>query len=231
MGSKADNSRYQKEQSLTESSFKKVRGLCFIFILLAFFPGFYGTRALAQDTASNKNPAKPNSIKTDHSPRRATYYALVLPGLGQVYNHKYWKVPIVYVGFGACIYFITTNHRYYKELKDAYTWASVTNKIIYPPTPPNILHPIPDPPNDWAKNYSEDKIKEGRDYYRRNLEISYIATGAWYILTVVDAVVDAHFFDYDINDDLTLQVRPWSPAVGVTSTFGVTTGLNLTLRF
>lgn len=219
-------------QSLPVSLLRKARGLCFVLFVSVILPCLTGNTVAAQDTAVKKQQTAPDDWKEEHSPHKATIYALVLPGSGQIYNHKYWKVPIVYAGFATCIYFISTNTKLYRELRDAYTYESVTKKIEYPPTWPNLFHPIPDPPNDWAtKGYTESQLKEGRDYYRRNLEISYIFTGVWYILTVVDAVVDAHFFDYDINDDLSMQIKPWVPVMGTNTTFGVPSGVNLTLKF
>lgn len=222
----------KQEQSLPFSFSRKGYRLCFLFSVMVFIVLSFPNQVIAQDTTANNPKTLPAETKEIHSPRKATIYALVLPGLGQAYNRKYWKIPIVYAGFGACIYFIQYNTKYYRELRDAYEWVTVTSKTNYPPTPANIFHPIPDPPNEWAtQGRSAEQLKYGRDAYRRNLEISYIFTGVWYILTVVDATVDAHFFDYDISNDLTLQLKPWSPAMGTSASLGVQGGINLTLKF
>jgi len=220
-----------KVQSLQVSSLLRARRLCFVLILLALILNPAGNKASGQDTATKAGNSVPVKLKETHSPHKATIYALVLPGSGQIYNRKYWKVPIVYAGFGTCIYFISYNTKLYRDVKAAYEWAAVTQNTVYPPTPPFLFDSIPGPPNKYAEEYNASQLKTGVDSYRRNLEVSYIITGVWYLLTVVDAVVDAHFFDYDINDDLSLKVKPWVPAPAINSAYSFSGGLNLTLRF
>ncbi len=231
MANTAEYKHIKQEQSLPVSSSRKVYGIYFLFLLLNFFSNFLTNKAIAQDTSLINPSIAPVLPEAIHSPRKATIYAMVLPGLGQAYNHKYWKIPVVYAGFAACIYFIQYNNKYYQNLKDAYEWSTVTSKTNYPPAPVNNFHPIPDPPNEYATKYPAETLKSYRDSFRHDLEVSYIFTGVWYILTVVDAVVDAHFFDYDISNDLTLQVKPWAPALGTNTAYGISGGVNLTLRF
>jgi hypothetical protein len=222
--SKISNILKEGQQSQQISFSRKVCGLIFVFILQAVFANNIRNNAIAQKTSAIVSDTVIAKPKTIHSPRKATILAMVLPGMGQLYNRKYWKLPIVYAGFGACIYFIQFNSKYYHDFKDAYVF-NTTN------FPPGLTNPFPQPPNNYAVKYTAEQNKAGRDYYRRNLEVSYIATGVWYILTIVDATVDAHFFDYDISDDLTLNIKPWVPTFGINTAYGGSGGINLTLRF
>ncbi len=129
-----------------------------------------------------------------HSPQKATLYSTVLPGLGQAYNKKYWKIPIIYVGFGVLTYFIISNRKEYIKYNDAFNFVPEGNDTI--------------PPNDYWYKYDESQLSAGRNYYRRNMEFSCILAGLWYILNIVDAAVDAHLFDYDISDDLSIKFQP-----------------------
>lgn len=135
------------------------------------------------------------SYKAPHSPQKATLYSLVLPGLGQAYNKKYWKIPIIYTGFAVFTYFIITYRNEYVKYRDAYDYK----------TRGDTLFPID---NDYVNKYTEDQLISGRDFHLRNLEFNYILAGLWYILNIVDATVDAHLFDYDISDDLSIKFSP-----------------------
>lgn len=137
----------------------------------------------------------PDSIKVKpHSPTKATIMSACLPGLGQIYNKKYWKLPIVYAGFGVLGYFIYTNADEYSNFKGAYIESSEGNM--------NGSH------SNLVQRYSKDELLSAREYYRRNLEVSCLLTAVWYALNILDATVDAHLFTYTISDDLTFKVEP-----------------------
>lgn len=136
-----------------------------------------------------------NTQKKPHSAHKATIYSLILPGLGQAYNKKYWKVPVVYVGFGVIGYMISNNRKEYKLYKAAYEFVPIEGD-----DQPS--------PNEYYDLYSKDQLKQGRDYYRRNMELSYIFAGFWYLLNVIDASVDAHLFEFQVSPNLSLRFDP-----------------------
>jgi hypothetical protein len=139
-------------------------------------------------------------------PGKASLYSAILPGAGQFYNEKYWKVPVVYGGFGTLAYFINRNTRYYKDLKQA-------------------LIDYPDHDMKYFDNgLTEDQITRGKDIYKRYRDLSYILTGAFYILQIIDATVDAYLFDWDVGEDISFRLEPAalsSPYSPYNNTFGV----------
>lgn len=191
----------------------------FVLLLILFTLAWQGL--LAQDTLILKDKPVESVVVQDknHDPKKATLLALI-PGAGQAYNHKYWKMPIVYVGFGTTIYFAITNGSDYRLYRDAYDYKMGINTHVSQEA------------IDESVKYTEDNLITLRDYYRGNMELSWILTAAWYIIQVIDANVDAHFFYYDVGDDLTLQIEPQFNTINEFNLgYGNNIGLSLKLNF
>ncbi len=173
--------------------------ICFLAILF-FATGF---SALGQESANDSIRIAKNEAV--HSPRKATIYSAVLPGLGQIYNRKYWKVPLVYGGFATLGYFINFNNEEYVKLRQAYSdiidTDPNTNSFVKLVTDPKRLEP------DRIGQLTES-LRKGKDYWRRNRDLVVIGTVVFYAINIIDASVDAHFFNFDISDDLTIN---WVP--------------------
>jgi hypothetical protein len=163
---------------------------------------------LQKDTVSKLNPITEQKIAAPvHSPKKAAMYSAILPGMGQAYNKKYWKIPIVYGGFAALGYFIRWNNKEYTTAKQAY--IDLTDKD--PDTNSfldlkQISYYNLNSPADVANLKSG--LTSSQDYYRRNRDLLIIITFAFYGLNIIDASVDGHFFNFDISDDLTMKVQP-----------------------
>lgn len=185
-------------------------------LLLIAFPQITS----AQDSAIYfpPRPMDETLIKEPHSAHLATIYSLALPGLGQAYNKKYWKIPIIYAGFTFLAYNIKVNSDEMRKFTAAYKY--VANNESYPTD------------NKYVIRYKDpNDLLRGRDFYRRKVELNIIWSAAWYILNVLDATVDAHFFDYDVSDNLSMHLEPtWlpSPDGGFA---GSAQGLKLCLKF
>ncbi len=145
--------------------------------------------------------------KREHSPRKATIYSAVLPGLGQIYNKKYWKVPLVYIGFGTLGYFIDWNNDQYTLYREAY--ADIADDD--PNT--NSFEELNfegrwNLDNPRERNQFSEALNRAKETARRNRDLVIISTAAFYALNIIDASVDAHLFNFDISDDLTMK---WIP--------------------
>ncbi|MCC6817960.1 MAG: hypothetical protein IT245_03590 [Bacteroidia bacterium] len=134
---------------------------------------------------------KDSVIVRKHSPHKATIYSAVLPGLGQAYNRKYWKIPIVYAALGVSTYFMIMNADSMRQRQDALKAMLDSD--------PNTL-----PAGKYAK-IPESVLKAQRNYYRTNRDYSIIAMAAFYVLNIVDAAVDAHFYKFNIDQPLSLR--------------------------
>lgn len=177
----------------------------------------------------NMKPFKPN-------PTKAVLFSAILPGLGQIYNRAYWKLPIVYGGFMGCIYAVTWNNRNYKDYSTAYL---------------DLMNDVKDHPNDskaWSSSWVDiakkngrdpaefitntrlqDNIKSRKDYFRRYRDLSIIITAGVYAICMIDAYVDAQLFDFDISPDLSMRIEP---AVTPKTSFSDRSyGLNCSIKF
>ena len=151
----------------------------------------------------------PEFAEEIHSPKQAAIYSAILPGLGQAYNKKYWKIPIIYIGFGTLGYFISWNNKRYKVLKLAY--GDLTDGD---PNTDSYLDldaaQYYDLDNESERNQFQNGLNKQQDYYRRNRDLMIIGTAVFYALNIIDASVDAHLFDFDISEDLSFN---WQPAM------------------
>ncbi len=140
--------------------------------------------------------------KFSPNPTKAVIFSAVFPGLGQVYNRKYWKLPIIYGGFMGCAYAISFNSRYYRDYSNAYLDWTDNDPNTQSYNDFTYGKPITD--TVWFSNV----LKRKKDYYRRYRDLSYIVTAGLYVICMIDAYVDAQLFDFDISQDLSLRVEP-----------------------
>ncbi len=145
------------------------------------------------------------------SPSKAAFYSAILPGLGQAYNKKYWKIPIVYAAMGTGIYFYVTNNKNYNRYRRAYKrrLAGFNDDEFQ-----NIVD-------------SNDALIDAQEFYQRNRDLSLLLTVVAYVLNIVDANVDAHLLQFNVSDDLSL--RPHIDQNDVD--FNRNLGLTLNFRF
>ncbi len=128
-----------------------------------------------------------------HSPTIATLFSTFLPGLGQSYNKKYWKVPIVYAAIGIPLYFAVSNNREFKRFKTAYGLRIDGDALTV---------------DEFEGTLSEAAIKSNLDYHQRNKDLAGIFVGLFYVFNIVDAAVDAHLFNFPKNDNLSFNLQP-----------------------
>jgi hypothetical protein len=172
--------------------------------------------------------------KVVRSPKKASIYAALFPGLGQIYNKKYWKLPILYGGYAGLIYILRWNSNQYKDYFHGYRiMAQYTSAEMMKPEERAFLNSMIKNPSTNIDNLSTfnfiaKQLKFGKDAYRRNRDLTIIGIAALHILSIIDASVDANLFDFDIGDDLSMRIEPMPINLG--DQYPVM-GLNLSIKF
>jgi hypothetical protein len=158
---------------------------------------------------------KVDSVLLHHSPRKAAMRSAILPGWGQAYNKKYWKIPIVYAALGTSGGIFVYNITWYRRFRDAY-------RILYNRDTANFpnIHPRLE---SYVRFNDHPGLRYNRDEFRRNVDYSIVAFVILWGLNVVDASVDAHLKTFDVSPDLSLRVVPGY------STMAGTNGVSLVL--
>ena len=131
-----------------------------------------------------------DTVKTEEinplAPAKAAFYSAIIPGLGQAYNKKYWKIPIVYAALGIPIYFYFDNNKKYHQYRDAYKRRLAGFR------------------DDEFQFLDTGRLIEGQRFYQRNRDLSLLLTAAFYILNIVDANVDAHLIQFNVSEKLSV---------------------------
>jgi hypothetical protein len=162
-----------------------------ILIFGVVFILFFMNSSAQIDTTSKTQDFSVKSIK-NHSPKLASYLSII-PGAGQIYNKKYWKVPLIYAGLGTAAYFIYSFNATTQYYREEYVYRINNNApFLYPK-----LESIP-----------TENILALRNSSRSNMEIAIAAFAIVYALNIIDATVDAHLYYFDISDDLSMQIKP-----------------------
>jgi hypothetical protein len=176
---------------------------------------------LPDSTSNTTDPIEPK--KHVHSPTKALLWSII-PGGGQIYNRKWWKLPIIYAGLSVGGYFIVTQAMKTQIYSNEFFFREYGATEYYNP--------------DLQNYSSKENIVSMRNYYRRNMEIAIGISAIFYALNLIDALVDAHLYDFDISDDLSLRVLPFATTLPVSGFAYYTspvkipcTGISLQLHF
>lgn len=183
----------------------------FTFILLLVF-SLGISSAYSQEKTEELQLVADTIVKTainPLAPARAAFYSAIVPGLGQAYNKRYWKIPIVYAAIGTGVYFYTDNNKEYHRYRDAYKQR---------------LKGLDD---EFKGQYSDATLINAQRTFQRNRDLSLIISVGLYVLNIVDANVDAHLQQFNVNDDLSIRPEIYPNDIN----YQQNVGLTMTYRF
>ncbi|MEJ6736692.1 MAG: DUF5683 domain-containing protein [Flavobacteriales bacterium] len=175
----------------------KTRSNIFFNKNVVVFILFFSITSVTSAQASKQNTVLSDTLKIElikpHAPKKAALFSAIVPGLGQVYNKKYWKMPIIYTAIGTSIYFGVSNQRSFKQYKTAFT-----NRLD------NDITTL----DEFNGLLTDAGLEANIDFYQRNRDLAFIVAGIFYVLNIVDAAVDAHLFNFPKNDNLSFNLQP-----------------------
>lgn len=175
------------------------------------FPSFsqYQSAIKVTEDRPKERGDKSDFTTPPKNPRKATLLSAVLPGAGQVYNNKAWKVPLIYAGFMTNIYFIGFNNKRYQTFRTALFAFDEGDKSQFP-------------------SLNREALVRNIDYWRQNRDMTILLLVGIYALNLIDANVDAHLSGFDISDDISMKIEP---NVGTFAASGNSLGLTLKFQF
>lgn len=168
------------------------------FLLIMIFSLLFQVASFAQEEEGIEKESKKEKRKREAAykpldpvaPSRAAFYTTIVPGLGQIYNKKYWKVPLVYAGIGIPVYFWADNQRNYDRYRNEYK---------------NRLQGKVDQTDETLAGLDDQRLLDAQNLYRKNRDLSVVIAVGFYVLSIVDANVDAHLMQFNVNENLTIK--------------------------
>jgi hypothetical protein len=176
----------------------------FYFLLTGVICLFGFSLSAQKADSSGQKAEKPPHVMS--RPAKAMLYSAICPGLGQIYNKKYWKLPILYAGLGTAVYFIFFNQHYYNMYNNQLSGYN-----------PNAANNI----------YSTSELSDLITYYHNDRDLSYIIALGVYFISIVDANVDAQMRGFDVSDNISLRFSPNFVPSPVSGTMVFTPGLTI----
>jgi hypothetical protein len=202
---------------------------------ILFALSIFAATAQQADTAvvSISLPETPAQQSFRPNPNKAVLYSAIVPGLGQIYNRKYWKLPLVYGSFLGCAYAITWNGNMHSGYRQAYldfiddnpatnSWRNYISSTLR----------FPDDVAEWDASdvtWFSNTLKRKKDYYNHYRDMSIIVSAVVYAVWIIDAYVDAQLFEFDISRDLSMDIRP--AVFEKTQVTSKSFGMQMSMRF
>ncbi len=142
--------------------------------------------------------------------KKATRLSALVPGLGQIYNKQYWKIPIIFGGYSVIGHYIKFNNDMYQEFKTALVYETDENLLTVNPYP----------------NFGQSSLERNMDFWRRNRDLLIIFSGVYYLLIIADAHIFAHLKDFNTNDNISIRIKPSLKNINNTNVVGISLNIN-----